>query len=486
MTQFAKQKGEMVLSQADIEYNKLILEINKNGSWDTDGEVRPVYADGTNAYTKSIFGVQVKFQQGDIPLLTSKKVFAETAKKEMMLFWIHQTVQEKDFKDQNVKVWQQWFNKEGNLGRSYAYQFESHRHHIKEAVKVNKIHKERHGELDHSIERTVRGVGYLGDVDSVKNFTKEEKTKLYQIWEKIIDRCYNENSSKFQGYGSEGVFVDERWHCFENFLRDMRYTPQFFLAKEVGFKDWNLDKDYYQANFYGPESCVWLSRFENQAYKSNSYPIEITFPDGSQKVYVNVSEASRLTGLERKYLTKCAKGEKESFKGHKVRVVEGIYRYELSRNQVVELLKTIKKNPYSRRLMTSFWNYADVDKKELQECAWATEWNSRNEELDLILIQRSADIGLGVPFNWIQYYFLLCMVAHVSGLKVGTFTHQLGNVHYYDRHEETLLEQIQGKAYSQPTIKINEKVKDFFDFTPQDILVFGYEHGPVRSMEVAE
>lgn len=479
------------MSQADIEYNKLILEIHKNGSWDTDGEVRPVYADGTNAYTKSIFGVQVKFQQGDIPLLTSKKVFTETAKKEMMLFWIHQTVQEKDFKDQNVKVWQQWFNEDGNLGRSYAYQFESHRNHKKEIIEVKPVIKEHHGELSEKAfgyKRNASGVGNKGNLKSIKNYSEKELKKLKNVWHNMLRRCYNKNSKDYPIYGGKGIFVEERWHLFENFLRDIRYLPQFFLAKEDCFEGWNLDKDYFSSNCYGPDSCVWLTNKENCLYRESNKPFKLIDKEGNEHIYLSIKQASLDFDFDSGDGSRYLRGKISRLKGLHLEYIETEFplRYELSRNQVVELLKTIKKNPYSRRLMTSFWNYADTDKKELQECAWATEWNSRNEELDLILIQRSADIGLGVPFNWIQYYFLLCMVAHVSGLKVGTFTHQLGNVHYYDRHEETLLEQIKDKAYSQPIIKLNEKVKDFFDFTPQDILVFGYEHGPVRSMEVAE
>lgn len=543
------------MALADEKYNELVEEINKNGKWDKDGDVRTVYADGEKAYTKSVFGVQVKFPKGAIPLLTNKKVFELTSKKEMMLFWIHQTVQEKDFKEHNVKVWDQWFNKDGNLGRSYAYQFESHRHHEREVVEVKKVTKKHHGKVTNDllfpilecnfdsnskyvgkvmdsnnfgkfriidikerdkqtmakvqfldtgfvVEKDIRnvlrgelkdpyrrnsfGVGFAGNFKSVKNFKPEEVKYLWGIWHKMLARCYQKDNANFKNYGDKGVFVDERWHCFENFLRDIRYLPQFFLAKEDGFEGWNLDKDYFQSNFYGPESCVWITRSENQLYKSNSYPVEITFPNGNKKIFVNISEASRLTGLERKYLTKCAKGEKDSFKGHTVEIVEGIYRYELSRNQVVELLKQIKNNPYSRRLGTAFWNWADVIRKMLQECAWATEWNVRDGQLDLILIQRSADLGLGVVFNWFQYYVLQCMIAHVNGLEVGEFTHQIGNLHYYDRHEETLLEQIKNECYEQPTLKINPEVKDFFDFTPEDIKVENYEHGPFVSMEVAE
>src|SRR5690606_23908941 len=117
------------------------------------------------------------------------------------------------------------------------------------------------------------------------------------------------------------------------------------------------------------------------------------------------------------------------------------------RNQVVELLDGIKNTPKCRRLMTSFWDFENAPDKALQECAWATQWDVRNGKLNMILIQRSVDIACGLPFNWLQYYELQCLVAHCCGLEVGDFIHQMGNVHYYDRHEELLLEQVNQDAY---------------------------------------
>src|SRR5690606_13376693 len=95
-----------------------------------------VYEDGSPAYTKSIFGKQVVFEEGEIPLLTTKHVGWKTAFKEMRLFWILQTVKKEDFEKENVKVWQEWFLDDGTLGKSYAYQFESRPK--KEIVKVKK------------------------------------------------------------------------------------------------------------------------------------------------------------------------------------------------------------------------------------------------------------------------------------------------------------------------------------------------------------
>ena len=409
-----------MLNKADIEYNNIISKIHKDGEWDIGEDVRGRYdSDKAPAYTKSIFGHQVSFKNGTVPLITSKKVFVLTAVKEAWLFWIMQTVKEKDFKDNNVKIWDQWF-KDGNLGRSYAYQFESHRHQKRELVAVAPIVK--------SIPKTIKPYHLFKNSDkgTVKNYSEDEINTLYNIWNNMFDNV-----------DEEKTFVHQDWYSFERFLRDIRYLPQFFLAKEEGFEEWVLDLNYYNSNYYSSKSCVWLPREESEVYSMWT----------------------------------------EKYESNK--------RYELSRNQVVELLNGIKYNSQSRRLMTSFWNDADVDKKQLQECAWATQTNIKNNYMDFMLIQRSVDTGLGLPFNWIQYWLIGNLIAHVNNLKFRDFIHQMGNVHYYDRHEDSLLQQIESHVYDTPSISFNREIKDFFDFTPSDIIIDFYESGEHIPLEVS-
>jgi thymidylate synthase len=475
------------MGQYDILYAKQVENIAENGEYDNDGKVRTVYKDGSPAYTKSVFGVQMRMDGSEPPIVTTKKVFAVTAYREMWLFWVMQTVLQDFFEEYRVKVWDEWFNKERNLGRSYAYQFESHRHHVREIVKIKPRIKERHGEIAHDESRTNSGIGYLGNSKSVKNYTKEQYQKLRNKWKKMISRCYNVNDKDYSLYGGAGIFVEERWHSFENYLRDVRYIPQFFLAKENNFDGYEIDKDYYGSNCYSIETCVWLSSRENRTYRNLSKPFMLVHPDGNKELFIDISKAEDKYGLKNISCILRGAGKKSS-KGFTAEYIEEdgyVYRYEVSKNQVVELLKGIKSNPYSRRLETNFWNFADSDKKVLQECAFSTQWNVRNGRLDLLLRQRSADIGLGVVFNAIQYHFLHCMVAQVSGLEVGTFTHQIGNLHYYDRHEQPLLEQIKNESYDAPRVWVNPEVFDFFDFTESDVRLVNYKCGDYVPMEVA-
>lgn len=482
---------KFMLNVADVEYNQLIQTISEEGEWDTGEKVRGVYEDGSPAYTKSIFGHQVKFQNGAIPLITSKQVFVKTATKEAWLFWIMQTVQEKDFKNNKVKIWDEWY-RNGHLGRSYAYQFESHRHHIREVVKVNKKEIPNQKIELSNTKRNVYGVGYYGNYKSVKNYTEYEVNKLMNIWKGMLSRCYNKNKDKYKFYGELGVFVDERWHSFENFLRDIRYLPQFFLAKECGFKNWNLDKDFYQSNAYSKDTCVWLTIKENAMYKKSVKNVSVIFENGDEKLFLTAKDTATFLSVGTSTVNRWLLQQSNSYLKYGIKNINYIennsdsaFRYELSRNQVVDLLLNIKNNPQSRRLMTSFWNDADVDKKQLQECAWATQSNVKNNYFDFMLIQRSVDTGLGLPFNWIQYWIIGNVIAHVNNLQFRHFTHQMGNVHYYDRHEDSLLKQIKQETYSTPIIEINPNLKDFFDFTPDDVIIKEYKHGEFVPLEVA-
>ena len=547
------------MTQADLKYNELIKNIIRNGYSDENSEVRTRWeSDNSPAHTLSLFGVQTSFDDNELPILTTKRVAWKTAIKELLLFWVIQTTNKDDFTSANVHVWDQWFNSEGNIGRSYAYQFESHRHHERSIVAVEKktrkkpeclsqiivgepialnsscddelcgetiesqnsgkflvldvfsggaknnylkmakvqfldthyccvITKEnaKNGKVKDPYSRRICNIGYEGNVSSVKNYTPNEIASLRSRWTAMIKRCYDSKNNRFNTYGAKGVFVDEKWHSFENYLRDIRRLPQFVLAREAGFKGYHLDKDYYDSNCYSRDTCVWLEVKDNITYSKK--PLNLIHPDGTKELFLSISDAEKAHSLNG---ISCILAKKTGFvktKGFMAEYLEddNIYRYELSRNQVTELLNNIQENPQSRRLMTSFWNYADVDKKELQECAWATNFNVRDNKLDLILIQRSVDSALGEPFNWLQYNILQRMIAHVSGLEVGKFIHQAGNVHVYTRHVKKLEQQLTRETFDAPELWINPEVKDFYDFTIEDFELINYKHGEKITFEVA-
>ena len=158
-------------------------------------------------------------------------------------------------------------------------------------------------------------------------------------------------------------------------------------------------------------------------------------------------------------------------------------------SQVDKLLYDLKHNHDNRRMIVSLWNVADLHDMALQPCAYETLWNVQDNKLNCILIQRSGDEGLGIPFNLSQYSSLVYMIAHVSGLEPGMFTHIVNNAHIYKNHVDILQKQIERsqnlKNIKQPKLIINKNVKSFYQFKPEDIQLDNYEHLGKLPMEVS-
>ena len=164
------------------------------------------------------------------------------------------------------------------------------------------------------------------------------------------------------------------------------------------------------------------------------------------------------------------------------------YGYQIAKyKQLDNLLDMLQKDPQSRRMIVTLWNIEDLPDMALQPCAYETLWDVTDGRLNCMLVQRSGDMGLGVPFNTAQYAALVHMVAQVSGLKPGQFTHVINNAHIYENHVEALRTQLErrGEALAAPVLQLNPKITNFYDFQPEDITLEGYEHLGKLSMTVA-
>jgi len=289
------------MSAADKKYQDIIRDVLSNGVWDYDGEVRPVYSDGSTAHSKSIFGGQVKFQPWEVPVVSIKKTPVQSSINEVVhAFFRLNTNKISDFEELGIGYWKDWELSDGTIGESYGKQ----------------------------------------------------------------------------------------------------------LAKTVEIK-----QDY---------------------------------------------------GTVREV------------------------------NQVEKILHDLTYDPFSRRIMFNYWNFEELNEKSLQECAFGGQFNVRKDKhgilrLDFLLIQRSVDVLHGLPSNWAGYYALQCTLAELFGFKVGTFTHQMGNIHLYDNQIELAKELLEQDAeeFNQPSIWVNPDVFNFYDFGVDDIKYYGYEHGKSFRTEVA-
>jgi dihydrofolate reductase/thymidylate synthase len=108
-----------------------------------------------------------------------------------------------------------------------------------------------------------------------------------------------------------------------------------------------------------------------------------------------------------------------------------------------------------------------------------------NGEVSCQMYQRSADMGLGVPFNIASYALLTRLVAQVCGLKAGDFIHTIGDAHVYTNHIEPLQEQLMREPKTLPTLKINPEVMDIDSFTYADLELVGYEPHKTIKMQMS-
>ena len=147
-------------------------------------------------------------------------------------------------------------------------------------------------------------------------------------------------------------------------------------------------------------------------------------------------------------------------------------------DQISQAVEDIKHNPYSRRIIVSAWNVADLKRMNLPPCHAFFQFYVADGRLSCQLYQRSADCFLGVPFNIASYALLTMMMAQVCGLRPGDFVHTLGDAHIYRNHFDQAREQLTRTPRALPVMKINPEVKSIFDFQYSDFTLEGYDPLP--------
>ena len=171
--------------------------------------------------------------------------------------------------------------------------------------------------------------------------------------------------------------------------------------------------------------------------------------------------------------------------------VKHLYR-EGMMDQVDRVLYDLKNNPYSRRIMTNLYVHQDLHEMNLYPCAYSMTFNVTKEPgreklvLNAVLNQRSQDVLTANNWNVVQYSLLLMMMAQSCGMEAGELLHVIADAHIYDRHIPLVKELIGRRTYPAPRVWLNPQVKDFYDFTVDDLHVENYETGPqIKNIPVA-
>ena len=154
-------------------------------------------------------------------------------------------------------------------------------------------------------------------------------------------------------------------------------------------------------------------------------------------------------------------------------------------DQLSQLLHNIKTDPYSRRLVITSWNPADLHLMALPPCHMFAQFYVSNNELSCQLYQRSADMGLGVPFNIASYALLTRLIAHCCNLEAGDLVHTIGDCHIYTTHIEALQQQLQRSPYPFPTLTILDETRQIDNIRYEHLQLCKYKCHPSLKMDLA-
>lgn len=170
-------------------------------------------------------------------------------------------------------------------------------------------------------------------------------------------------------------------------------------------------------------------------------------------------------------------GEKFEYKGEMI-------------DQMDYVLKQLKETPFSRRIMTNMYQYKNLATGHLDPCAYSMTYNVTEENgqlvLNAILNQRSQDMLAANGWNVAQYAILLMMLAQVNNMVAGKLIHVIADAHIYDRHVPLIESLLNREEYPAPIVKLNPNVKNFYDFTTDDLIVEDYKFGEqIKNIPIA-
>ncbi|KAF9268524.1 thymidylate synthase [Marasmius fiardii PR-910] len=163
-------------------------------------------------------------------------------------------------------------------------------------------------------------------------------------------------------------------------------------------------------------------------------------------------------------------------------------------DQLRECIRKIKESPTDRRIILSAWNPKDIPLMALPPCHLLCQFyvhippggSQEKPKLSCLMFQRSADLGLGIPFNIASYALLTHMIAHVTGTEAHELIIQLGDAHVYRDHTDALKAQLEREPRPFPKLRwARESINDIEDFVAEDVVVEGYDPHPSIPMKMS-
>jgi thymidylate synthase len=285
------------------------------------------------------------------------------------------------------------------------------------------------GSIKDKYHKSYYGVGSVGNPNKQHPMWR----KAREIWDHMMQRCFDPNNSNFCNYGKVGVTVSNRWRCFELFLDD--------LAKLPGYEEWlqspsnyQLDKDYYGTSLYSHYTCVFLPKGMNSRLSKSSGKWSLIKDGIVVSEFLNKSSMYSYLSLGRGQSLK-----KIGYSAIKEENTEdSVFRNPLTVDQVANFVDGVKNHPYSRRNILTTWipQHVEAGLVNPTNChnTLTQAFVTSNGYLNLVTYQRSCDLICGVPHNWIQLYAFHLWLCKQTDWRVGNITWIGGDVHIYQQH----------------------------------------------------
>lgn len=169
------------------------------------------------------------------------------------------------------------------------------------------------GKIRDYLEPCVCGIGIM-DIKGGTNHL------LHSRWVNMIERCYDENDINYNTYGRKGVYVDEQWHKFSNYIKDIEQKENYDKLIKDRF-NWNIDKDILVPGnkcysnettlivYRGENTREMLKRLGNPGIKTRKPVLQYSLEGEFINKYESLSEASRISGVDISHISSCCKGE---------------------------------------------------------------------------------------------------------------------------------------------------------------------------------
>ena len=289
----------------------------------------------------------------------------------------------------------------------------------------------------------------------------------YKLWHNMMAKYHLKNNESHNN-----VFVDSNWRCFENFWKD--------LPNIIGFDQWRenpnkyaLDKDYYSSNYYGKGVVIFLPKNYNKYVSTNTDGSMIRathkqtnqiFEFTSPAFFTNTMNIKNKSIVD--HALKTQNGQTKTWSFERVYPPPGkTYKQKFFIDQINMVINDLKNNVDNRREIITAWNPNELNKMALPPCHMTMVFSlvKNKSTVDLFLLLRSSDGGLGLPYNITQYAFLLNIIAHVTNKIPGTLRVYANNAHIYQNHIDALNIQLNRtsslhESGNHPQLVINQNV----------------------------